>query len=298
MKTTFSILTVILLLIFIQEVKSQEWTVPAEQAKIENPLPYNLQNVTRGKDLYQKNCKSCHGDAGKNNALPLVPPPPDMASEKIQKNSQGELFYKITLGRGTMPQFEKSLSEDDRWRIVNYIQNFNPAKEALLVDAPKINAKLLGSVNEAEKKVEVFAEFENPNGAFSKLGGAPVIISAKTTFGKLKIGEAVTDENGRAVYIIPETTKGDPEGNIDLVVTLDENYKVNELILENANVCKPYEAENLFANTVLWGTNDRLQPWLLFSYLAAAGGAWLAILYVIFQLFKIKKMGKQNSGSV
>ncbi len=283
-----------LMVFLVGEVKSQQWVVPADQLLVENPLPYTLQNVTQGKNLYVTNCKSCHGDAGKNNALPLVPLPPDPASAKMQANTQGALFYKITFGKGTMPQFETSLSVDDRWRIVNYIMNFNPENKPLLVDAPKINAKLLGSVNETDKKVEVFAEYENKEGIYSKLINTPVIINVKKTFGKIKIGEAITDENGRAEYQIPETTLGDAEGRISLVVSLDDSYKVENLIIENAKVCEPNLAENLFDEAVLWGTNDRLQPWLLFSYLAIAGGAWLVIFYVIFQLFKIKRLGNKN----
>ena len=117
-------------------------------------------NVKKGKDLYYQNCKSCHGDPGKNNGLPLVPPPVDVTSEKMQKNTEGEIFYKITNGRGGMPQFKTNISEDDRWRIVNYIMNFNQKREPVLVDAPKAKAKLMASVNEKEKKVEVFAEYE------------------------------------------------------------------------------------------------------------------------------------------
>ncbi len=272
---------------------SQEWVVADDIASIQNPSPYTLQNVNKGKELYLKNCKSCHGDAGKNNALPLVPIPPDVTSAQMHANSEGALFHKITAGRGTMPQFETSISEDDRWRIVNYIMNFNPANEPLLVDAPKINAKLLGSVNEAEKKVEVLAEFQDKDGIYKKLANTPVFINSKKTFGKIKIGQATTDENGRAVYQIPETVVGDAEGKIDIIISMEDNYTVNELLLENAKVCAPNVAENLFDEAVLWGTNDRLQPWLLVSYLAIAVGAWLAIFYVVFQIVKIKRLGKE-----
>jgi cytochrome c5 len=114
MKTKIHLTGIVILLFWGLPAASQEWPVPGNQLNMENPLPFNLENVQKGKDLYQQNCKSCHGDPGKNNHLPLVPPPPDIVSEQMQANTDGGLFYKITSGRGGMPQFETTISEDDR----------------------------------------------------------------------------------------------------------------------------------------------------------------------------------------
>jgi hypothetical protein len=47
--------------------------------------------------------------------------PADWTSAKVQAESDGELFWKITNGRGPMPPW-KSLPEKDRWEVVNYIK--------------------------------------------------------------------------------------------------------------------------------------------------------------------------------
>ena len=282
-----------ILILSAQQVFGQEWVVPVDKASITNPSEYNLVNVKKGKDLYQLNCKSCHGDAGKNNALPLIPVPPDISSEKMHLNTEGELYYKITVGKGGMPQFEKTLSEDDRWRLVNYIMNYNPGNDPLLVDAPPVKAKILASVNENEKKVEIFAEFED-KGTFVKLVDAPVTISAKKAFGNLIIGNVLTDQNGRAEFIIPENLLGDEKGLVNIVVGLDENYQVDPVILDKAKVGKLKEVPKLIKKgEILWSTNENIQLWLLLSYLGTAGGAWLVIGYVVFQIFKIKKYSKE-----
>lgn len=291
MKKRYYFIFVILLFLSTQ-VKAQEWVVPEEDKNIQNPSDYNLDNVKRGKDLYMQNCKSCHGDPGKNNGLPLVPHPPDIKSEAMQINSEGELYYKITYGRGPMPQFESTISVDDRWRLVNYIMNFNPANEPVLVTAPPVKAKLLASVNEIEKKVEVFAEYDN-KGVYTKLTDSPISISAKKAFGNIKIGEVITDENGRAEFTIPETLIGDEEGNVNIVVAMDENFIADEVVLDKAKVGQLKEVPKLIRKgEILWSTNENIQIWLLLSYIAAAGGAWLAIAYVIFQIIKIKRLGK------
>lgn len=293
MKTKMNLIALAVLMFLGIPVMSQEWEVPADQLNIENPSPYNLENVRRGKDLFMQNCKSCHGDPGKNNHLPLVPPPPDVTSEQMQVNTDGGLFYKITEGRGGMPQFESTVSEDDRWRIINFIRNYNPENEQLLIDAPPVNANLMASVNEADKKVEVFAEYEDQSGNFIELENAPVFISAKKAFGNLPLGQVMTDNNGRAVYNIPETVIGDEEGFVSVVVNLDENYSAEEVVLEQAKVGTPKEVPQLIRDEVLWSTNENVQLWLLLSYIGSAGAAWIAIAYVIFQLIKIKRFSKQ-----
>ena len=270
---------------------AQEWIVPEDQKNIVNPQEYNLVNVKKGKELYIKNCKSCHGDPGKNNVLPLVPPPVDITSEKMQKNTEGEMFYKITTGRVAMPQFKATISDDDRWRIVNYITNFSPKKQPLLVAAAAVKAKILASVNEQEKKVEVFAEYDN-NGVFIKLPNSEITISSKKTFGNIVIGQVRTDENGRAEFKIPDSVIGDEEGYVNIVVALDETFIADVVSLDKAKVGQLKPTPKLIQKGILWSTNENIQIWLLFSYIGAAGGAWLAIGYIVFQLFKVKRLSK------
>jgi mono/diheme cytochrome c family protein len=278
-------------LFFTVQVFSQKWVVPDDQKNSVNPQEYNLANVKKGKELYLKNCKSCHGDPGKNNVLPLVPPPVDFASEKMHKNTEGEMYYKITNGRGAMPQFKSTISDDDRWRLVDFIMNFSPKKQPLLVSAPAIKAKLLASVNELEKKVEVFAEFDNA-GVYTKLSNTPVSISAKKYFGNIEIGKVNTDENGRAVFKIPETLIGDEEGYVNIVVTLDENYIADAVALDKAKVGQLKQVPKLIHKGILWSTNENIQIWLLLTYIGIAGGAWLTIGYIVFQIAKIKRLSK------
>lgn len=288
-------LIVAAILFIAQQGMAQKWNVPEDQKTIQNPSEYNLNNVKKGKDLFLQNCKSCHGDAGKNNGLPLVPPPPDITSDLMQANTEGELFYKITHGLGGMPQFETMISEDDRWRLVNYIRNYNPNNEPVLVEAPPKKAILMASVNETENKVEIFAEVaDKEEGKYDALAEASVSISAKKAFGYLPIGKVVTNKEGRAVYFIPHDLIGDEQGLVTVVVSLGEEYVTDPVILDAAKVGQKKEVPKLIRKEVLWSTNENVQTWLLLSYLGSVGGAWLAIAYVIFQIFKIWRLSKQE----
>ncbi len=290
MKMKWNILLLAILVLPAQQVLSQEWLVPPDQSAISNPSEYNLENVKRGKEIYTRNCQSCHGDPGKNNPLALVPLPVDIASERMHANSEGDMFYKITTGRGIMPPFEASIPEDDRWKLVSFIMNFKPGGTQLLVDAPPVKAKLLASVNEDKSTVEILAELDGPGRV--GLANAPVIVSAKKTFGNIELGRTLTNENGRTEFLIPENVIGDEEGYVSIVVSLGDGYEANEVAMEKARVGKNKVVPRLIRGEVLWSTNDNIQLWLLFSYIVAAGGAWLVIGYIIFQIIKIKRYSK------
>jgi len=290
MKMKWNIILLATLVLPSQQVLSQDWLVPRDQSAISNPSEYNLENVKKGKVIYTRNCQSCHGDPGKNNPLALDPLPVDIASERMQANSEGDMFYKITNGRGIMPPFEASISEDDRWKLINFIMNYKPGGTQLLVDAPPVKAKLLASVNEDKSSVEILAEQDGPGRV--GLVNAPVIVSAKKTFGNIELGRTLTNGNGRTEFFIPENVIGDEEGYVSIVVSLGDGYEANEVALEKARIGQNKVVPRLIRGEVLWSTNDNIQLWLLFSYIVAAGGAWLVIGYVIFQIIKIKRFSK------
>lgn len=282
------------LIMLAMQLQGQDWIVPAQQDALSNPLDYTLENIKQGKSIYTLNCKSCHGDPGKNNPLTLSPMPVDMASDQMQTNSEGALFYKISNGRGVMPPFGSTLQEADLWNLVNFIKNYSPEREQLLVDLPPVKAKLLASVTEDPPSVEIMAEYENEMMEYVPLLNTPVIISSKKAFGDLRIGETVTNEQGRATFTIPENTMGDEHGNISIVVSLNEEFEAPEVILEKALVGNPKEVPGLIRKGVLWSTNNNVSLWVLISFILAAGGAWMVIAYVVVQIIKIKKYSRSS----
>jgi hypothetical protein len=64
--------------------------------------------------------------------------------------------------------------------------------------------------------------------------------------------------------------------------------------LERAVLGKAKEVPRLIKPEVLWSTNDNVSTWLLISYILAAGGSWIVIGYVIFQIVKIRRYSKSS----
>ncbi|PLW96102.1 MAG: cytochrome c class I, partial [Marinilabiliales bacterium] len=93
-----------------------------------NPLKGNIEDTKAGKQLYMLQCAVCHGDTGKGEgvaSLALNPKPASFKSEKVQKETDGALYWKIANGRAPMASYKDLLTEEQRWQLVNYIRTFS-----------------------------------------------------------------------------------------------------------------------------------------------------------------------------
>jgi mono/diheme cytochrome c family protein len=101
------------------------WAAPAAEKAKKNPLPADHKVIEQGEKIAKANCVPCHGASGKGDgvaAAALKPKPADWTSSRVQNESDGELFWKISNGRGPMPPW-KHLSENDRWAVIRYIRS-------------------------------------------------------------------------------------------------------------------------------------------------------------------------------
>jgi len=121
-------LTFISIHAFAQEGKTGAWKAPAEADKITNPLKGNPDAIKEGKKLYKQMCAICHGDTGKGDGvagMTLTPRPASFHSERIKKETDGAIFWKMTNGNPPMAAYKDLLHEEQRWQLVNYIRTFS-----------------------------------------------------------------------------------------------------------------------------------------------------------------------------
>lgn len=104
------------------------WVVPPAEKARRNPLPATDGNLAAAKQIYSEKCADCHGDSGKgdgSDAMMYDPTPSDLTdAAKINKLTDGEIFYQITEGRKPMPSFRKKLTEEQRWQLVLLVRTF------------------------------------------------------------------------------------------------------------------------------------------------------------------------------
>ncbi|HLG35309.1 MAG TPA: cytochrome c [Bacteroidia bacterium] len=104
---------------------NEEWVAPAFADTLKNPFTADGKIIAEGKKIYESVCWSCHGLDGKGEgpaSKELKPKPADHTSDKVQKQSDGAIFWKMSKGRGEMLPLEKSLSKQQRWKLVCYIR--------------------------------------------------------------------------------------------------------------------------------------------------------------------------------
>jgi mono/diheme cytochrome c family protein len=104
------------------------WTLPENAAQEKNPFAGDAKAVEEGKRLFAKHCERCHGPGGKGDGKDADPDnQQDMdltVARRAARNPDGVVFYKAWNGRAKpkMPAFKESLSKEDVWKIVSYVQ--------------------------------------------------------------------------------------------------------------------------------------------------------------------------------
>lgn len=129
-KLAFTLATLIVTLIFISGLKSgsindDDWAAPKSADLLKNPYKGKVEAAKEGKKLYLKLCNICHGNKGKGDGiagLSLKPRPTDFTLEKVQRQTDGAIFWKLSKGKSPMAAYEKILKEEERWKLVNYIR--------------------------------------------------------------------------------------------------------------------------------------------------------------------------------
>ena len=108
--------------------QTKPWNVPADKAKIVNPVKSNAGSIATAKTFRSQHCASCHGKTGLGDgtkAAQLDTTPPDFSKAATQGQSDGSLFYKTAEGRDDMPGFKKKIpDQEDIWSLVNYMRTF------------------------------------------------------------------------------------------------------------------------------------------------------------------------------
>ena len=99
----------------------------------DNPVENNEDNLSKGKKLYGMMCAHCHGQNGDGKgtvnhaAYSAVPAYNDSVTERrtggpMNELKAGHIFHTITYGLSNMGPHASQVTEEERWLIVNYIQ--------------------------------------------------------------------------------------------------------------------------------------------------------------------------------
>jgi len=105
----------------------------APMGSLENPLPAGPDAIARGELSYGYFCIQCHGSRYNGDGTvgqSFAPLPTDLRSEYVQQMSDDELFRSISYGMMRHPPMWYTVSAEDRWSLIRWIQSLDEREEA------------------------------------------------------------------------------------------------------------------------------------------------------------------------
>jgi len=299
MKNLSTILaTLVLVFAFMNSAYAEDWNVSATAKKKLNPYELSKKNISKGKKVYQANCKSCHGDPTKANMLPLVPVPTDLGSQNFLVQSDGEIYHKVKVGKGAMPTFDKTLNDESKWMVITYLRSFDKNKKKVVTAKTVVNpevtdVKIELNVDSEKKKLKANLTGLKKNGKRVGLEGIELSFLVKRTFGQLDISgeEAYTDANGELLIQFPTDLPGDREGQVDLLVRITDEDNYGPIEEKRVlSIAVPTNPKNILDERAMWGTRANAPIWIVATYILGVIGIWSVIFLVLFQVFQLSKM--------
>lgn len=111
-----------------QTAPTQSTGVPAESAKMQNPVKPTAESQAFAKKMYGYDCAMCHGEDGKGKGdlgvemkLKMV----DFTNPDAMKAyTDGEMFYVIQNGKDKMPAEGDRAKPEVLWNMVLYVRSF------------------------------------------------------------------------------------------------------------------------------------------------------------------------------
>lgn len=97
---------------------------------LKNPIPYSEKVEKEGEVLYGKFCVHCHGASGQGDGKVggKLPGPPPAYNGPLKNLPEGKIFHTITYGKNSMGSHASQLTQEERWKLVYYVQKLQGPK--------------------------------------------------------------------------------------------------------------------------------------------------------------------------
>lgn len=105
---------------------------------LKNPIAFSEAAEKEGEILFGKFCVHCHGAAGAGDGkvASKLPGPPPAYNGALKNLPEGKIFHSITYGKNSMGSHSGQLTQEERWKLVLYVQKLQGPKDvAVAVDS-------------------------------------------------------------------------------------------------------------------------------------------------------------------
>lgn len=168
-------------------------------------------------------------------------------------------------------------------------------------EAQVTKAKIEIDTNRTDETKNVIVNVKQlQNGEWVPAKDVELKIAVKRSLGNLPIGDEetyTTDSTGSVTAEFKrDSLLGDSKGNFILVARTEDNETLGNIFAEkNVTWGTAPKIDNSFNNRSLWATSSKTPVWLLVLAYSIIAGVWGTLIYLIRQLLKIKKMGRNTT---
>jgi cytochrome c5 len=267
--------------------QTEPWKISAEEAKAVNPVGILPKNLGVGRNAFNRLCAPCHGAKADGQGLIQST---SLITDTFQKQTDGALYYKLITGRNKMPPFKGVLKEEDLWSVINYLRVLvNPSA----IPPPKA-VQISLAAQQGFKTVN--AMVVTADSLKIPIHEADVHFYIQRDFGLMRIGELsnYTGPDGKAMAGFPDKVIGDDKGNVTVIARIENDFLYTDAeakLLVNWGAPLVTQDEQ-FNRRSLWGSRSKSPVWLLLLANGIIAGVWGVIIYILFNLFRIKKAGR------
>jgi len=229
----------------------------------------------------------------------------------LDKDSSTNFIGKVTtdkngLGKAIISPQLKTIWDQSPTHTFKAVSEANSDFEITNAETSITKSKLtIDTLSDGDAKT-INVKVESFNGtSWSPVPGVEIKVGVSRLSGAiLPAGEEAsytTDSTGKVNAVLKKTAlPGDEKGNIILAAKVEDNEQLGNLTAEKT---VPWgiavKADNNFFNQrTLWSTRFRTPLWLLFMAYSIVIGVWGTIIYLVFQIIKLKKMGVTDISSV
>ena len=112
----------------------------------------------------------------------------------------------------------------------------------------------------------------------------------------MQIGNSTKiNDKGIAIFDFPKNIPGDKEGNIVLESRINDDVYGEIILSKKVKLGIPTDKPGLTEQRAMWNVQSKAPIWLLFTYFSILAGVWITIGYIVFNIYKIKKLSKRTN---
>ncbi len=197
---------------------------------------------------------------------------------------------------GFPPSFRNTWDSLNEFKFIA-MSDSAAGQEPLNTDITIKKAILIVDTTSQDGTRMVTGELKEKNGSdWTPVKDIDMKLSVKRMDGNLSVGDKDTYTSDSAgvssAQFMRDSIPGDAKGNITLVAQVDDNDTYGNLVAERTVSWGRAFAPptNFFSQRTLWSTRFRTPIWLLAIAYSTVIGVWGTIIYIIFQLVRIKKL--------